>query len=249
MATASERPKTGRPSFERPSFERPRSERPRSDRPSIPDAVSWLDLDREARATLRSLPKAIAEKVGAHLAVAGLLIDDDPLAARLHTDEARRMAGRVATVREACALTAYACGDYEAALTEFRAHRRLSGEQDHLPLMADCERGLGRPERALQLASSPEARRLPPGVARELLIVVAGARSDLGQDESAVVLLEADPALRGKGTTGDQSVLRLRYAYADALERVGRTDEAQQWFARVAEQDSDGATDAAERVS
>jgi hypothetical protein len=267
MATASERHRADRPRHDRQGSDRQGSDRQGSDRqgserrrgesprtprpqgPSIPEDISWFDLDREARASLRSLPKAIAEKVGAHLAAAGMLIDEDPEAARLHTDEARRMAGRVATVREACALTAYACGDYEAALTELRAYRRLSGDQHHLPLMADCERGLGRPERAIELAATPEAQRLPPEVARELLIVVAGARSDLGQHESAVVLLEADPALRRAGDGHEHSIVRLRYAYADALERVGRDKEAQQWFARVADEDGNSTTDAAERAA
>jgi len=242
MATAADRPRSDRPRTDQPRTPRPQG-------PAIPEDVTWFDLDREARASLRSLPKAIAEKVGSHLAAAGMLVDDDPETARLHTDEARRLAGRVATVREACALTAYACGDYEAALTELRAYRRLSGDQHHLPLMADCERGLGRPERAIELAASPEAQRLPPEVARELLIVVAGARSDLGQHETSVVLLEADPALTRAGAAQDQSVLRLRYAYADALERVGRVDEAQQWFLRVSNEDASAATGAAERAA
>jgi hypothetical protein len=224
----------------------------RSGEPSIPDGVSWMDLDKEARAALRSLPKAIAERVGGHLAAAGLVIDDDPEAASRHTDVARRMAGRVAVVREACALSAYARGDFETALTELRAYRRLSGDQQHLPLMADCERGLGRPERAIELGASPEATGLPPTVARELRIVLAGARSDLGQDDSALVQLEADPALALRkvhpGVPTDPSVIRLRYAYADTLERLGRQQEAQVWFAQVAQSDASGVTDAAERV-
>ena len=142
----------------RPAASRPRQDRSRPTGPEVAEDVTWHDLDRESRAALRSLPKAMAERVGAHLAMAGLLIDDDPELAREHTDVARRMAGRVAVVREACALTAYACGDYDAALHELRAYRRLSGDQSHLPLMADCERGLGRPERALEIAASPEAR-------------------------------------------------------------------------------------------
>jgi tetratricopeptide (TPR) repeat protein len=222
----------------------------RSSDPRVPDDVDWHELDREARAGLRSLPKELGERVGAHLAAAGLVIDDDPALARRHTDAARRMAGRVAVVREACALTAYACGDYEAALTELRAYRRLSGDQQHLPLMADCERGLGRPERALELAASPEAANLPPEVSRELRIVVAGARCDLDQHDSALVHLEADPALRARTPDRPEvSILRLRYAYADILHQAGRSDEAQEWFAAVAAADLDRATDAAERLT
>ena len=215
--------------------------------PAIPEDVTWHDLDRETRAALRSLPKEMAERVGGHLAMAGLLLDTDPQQARSHAAVARRLAARVAVVREASALTAYACGDFETALAELRAYRRLSGDQTHLPLMADCERGLGRPERALELAGSPEARSLPEPVARELRIVVAGARSDLGQDDAALQVLEADPRLRAG--VGDTSVVRLRYAYADTLTRVGRTDEAARWFAMVAAADADQVTDAVERLS
>ncbi|MCZ3387796.1 MAG: hypothetical protein LH645_01450 [Actinomycetia bacterium] len=226
---------------------RERSTPSRAAEPEIPDDVTWHDLDRAARAELRSLPKEMAERVGGHLAIAGILIDTDPEAARAHASVARRLASRVAVVREASALTAYACGDFESALTELRAYRRLSGDQSHLPLMADCERGLGRPERALELAASPEAKALTPEVARELRIVVAGARSDRGQHDAALQHLEADPGLRAG--VGDLSVLRLRYAYADALVHAGRADEAAQWFSMVAAADSGEVTDASERVA
>ncbi len=223
-----------------------RAEPARPPEPVIAEDVTWHDLDREARGALRSLPKEMAERVGAHLAMAGLLIDSDPELAREHAAVARRLASRVAVVREASALTAYACGDYETALAELRAYRRLSGDQSHLPLMADCERGVGRPAKAVELLTSEEARTLAPEVVRELRIVAAGARSDMGQDAAALALLEADPVLRSRAVT-DPSALRLRYAYADTLTRLGRAAEARQWFSLVAASD-EGLTDAAERL-
>jgi hypothetical protein len=219
----------------------------RATEPEIPDDVTWYDLDRATRGELRSLPKELAERVGGHLAMAGILIDAEPERAREHAAVARRLASRVGAVREAVALSAYACGDYEAALAEFRAYRRMSGDQTHLPLMADCERGLGRPERALSLAATPEAGRLPEPVARELRIVTAGARSDLGQHDAAVGVLEQDPGLRAGAV--DVSLVRLRYAYADALRAAGRADEADHWLGVVARQDVAAVTDAADRVS
>ena len=51
--------------------------------------------------------------------------------------------------------------------------------------MADCERGLGRPERALALAASDDAEGLEPEVRVELAMVVSGARLDLGEPEAA----------------------------------------------------------------
>ena len=41
---------------------------------------------------------------------------------------------------------------------------------------------------------------------------------------------------------------RLFYAYADALLAADRTEEARDWFARAAEADTDGETDAADRL-
>jgi hypothetical protein len=104
------------------------------------------------RAELRGLPKDLAEIVAAHLVVAGRLVDEDPDLAYAHAEAARRRAARLPIVREAAAETAYAAGRYDVALSEFRALRRMTGSPDYLPVMADCERALGRPHNALKLA-------------------------------------------------------------------------------------------------
>lgn len=212
--------------------------------PELPGDISWQDLDGKARQELRSLPKELAERVGAQLAAAGITVDQDPEAALAHARCARRLASRVAITREALGLTAYAAGKFDLALGELRTYRRMSGDEQHLPLMVDCERALGRPERALELAASPSARALDPLGQRELRIVVAGARRDLGQQDAALLLLESDPELTSAST--DESLTRLRYAYADTLRGVGRIDEASQWFIRVANEDTEQHTDAAE---
>jgi tetratricopeptide (TPR) repeat protein len=115
-----------------------------------------------------------------------------------------------------------------------------------LPLIADCERGVGRPERAIELARSPEAEQLTGDDADELRIVAAGARTDLGQLDQALAVLSTPPidsARRG------QTAARLSYAYADTLLALGRHDEAVQWFLRAAAADVDGVTDAEDRVA
>jgi tetratricopeptide (TPR) repeat protein len=112
--------------------------------------------------------------------------------------------------------------------------------------MADSERGLGRPERALELISSVDRTELDPVERIELLIVEAGARRDLGQAAAALALLDV-PALHGRAS--NTAVARVRYAYADTLEELGRTDEAVQWFERSIEADPEGETDAEERLA
>ena len=147
--------------------------------------------------------------------------------------------------REALGLVAYRKGEWARALSEFRTARRLSGSSHMLPLMVDCERGLGRPERALDLATSPEARTLTLEERIELAIVISGIRRDLGQPDAAVLALQI-PQL--KATTRKPWSARLAYAYADALLETGDRATARDWFARAAAFDDDGETDAADRL-
>ncbi|WP_225994142.1 hypothetical protein [Actinomadura rudentiformis] len=182
-----------------------------------------------------------------HLVMAGRLAEEDPEAAYKHAREARRLASRVGLVREAAGLAAYRAGEWAEALAELRAARRLStGDDAYLPVMADCERGLGRPERALDLIKSPEAKKLDQAGRIELRIVESGARRDLGQADAAVVTLQV-PELKDRRLRPWSA--RLFYAYADALADAGRMEDASDWFARAAAADRDDETDAAERYA
>lgn len=204
------------------------------------------DLDKSVRAQLRSLPEPIAESVARHLVMADRVFADDPENGYRYAVAARDIASRVAAVRAFCGLAAYRTGRWAEALSELRAARRMSGEETFLPLMADAERGLGRPERALELVRSPEAERLQAEERIELRIVESGARRDLRQYDAAVVALQG-PEL--KDTQRRPWTARLYYAYADALLDAGREDDARLWFARAAEADRNGETDAGERFS
>jgi tetratricopeptide (TPR) repeat protein len=183
--------------------------------------------------------------VACHLVAAGELLDEDPEAALRHARAARSRSSRIAAIREAVGIAAYHCGAWGQALAELRAARRMGSKSPLLALIADCERGLGRPERALELARGPEAAQLGGDDADELRIVVAGARSDLGQLDQALTVLstpQLDPSRTGA------TAARLFYAYADTLLALGRNDEALHWFLRSAAADTDGVTDAEDRV-
>jgi tetratricopeptide (TPR) repeat protein len=214
--------------------------------PLLPPDTDAEELPPEIRAELRSLPKTLAERVAGHLVAAGRLVDDDPATAHLHAAYARAVAPRLAAAREAAGVTAYLVGDYAEALAELRAWRRMTGRPDHLPVMADSERGLGRPERALELTRDPDAARLDAAGRAELLIVESGARRDLGEYETAVAVLRG-PELDANNV--QPWTVRLWYAYADALLAAGRRDEARAWFEATAELDLDETTDARQRVT
>jgi tetratricopeptide (TPR) repeat protein len=183
--------------------------------------------------------------VARHLVAAGQLVDEDPQAALAQARAARRLAARIGPVREAAGIAAYAAGEWAEALAELRAARRLTGDATHLPIMADCERALGRADRALDLLRSPEIASLPRAVRVEAHIVESGARRDLRQPEAALVALQGPDLDR---RVVEEWTPRLWYAHAEALLALGRTEEARDWFAAAASTDEDGVTDADERM-
>jgi tetratricopeptide (TPR) repeat protein len=203
-------------------------------------------LDPSVRSELRSLSKLAAEFVGAHLVAAGQLIDTDPKAALEHARAARGRGARVAAVREATGLAAYHAEEWAEALSELRAARRISGDTSNIAVMADCERALGRPERALKALEDPAVPKLDATTRAELLIVVAGARRDMNQLDAALAVLERGGVDVKNPKPGSA---RLWYAYADALEAAGRTQDAIQWFGAAAQVDYDDETDAADRAA
>lgn len=195
---------------------------------------------------MRTLTKENAEGVAKHLVAAATLLEEDSDLALAHAEHAARRAGRVAAVREALGLVHYRRAEFNDAIREFRTAKRLSGSNHLLPYLVDCERGLGRYERALDLAASPEARSLGEADNIELAIVVSGVRRDLGQPEAAQMVLRI-PAL--ERASKQPWAARLFYAYAEALLASESEDEARDWFAKALDADSEGQTDAAERVA
>ncbi|MEU1281646.1 hypothetical protein [Streptomyces sp. NPDC005805] len=198
------------------------------------------------RQELQSLPKGLAEDVARNLVMVANLIDEDPERAYEYSRVALRLASRVAAVREAAGFAAYATQKYSEALAEFRAARRMTGSVELWPVMADCERGLGRPEKALAMAGEPEVQKLDKAGQVEMRLVAAGARRDMDQLDAAIVTLQS-PELASNSV--QPWTARLRYAYADALLAAGREDEAREWFAKALEADKDGTTDASDRLA
>ncbi|WP_222942159.1 hypothetical protein [Protaetiibacter sp. SSC-01] len=221
---------------------RPREDdRPRHDDPLIPEDVAANQLDRAARAELKTLSKDNADWVAKHLVMAGRLIDTDPELAHRHALAAARRAGRIGVVRETSAITAYATGDFALALRELRTYRRITGRDDQLPLMVDSERGVGRPQQALELGRSVPRADLEPAVQVALAIAMSGARLDLGQPELALTELEIPQLDPDRAFSYSPALFD---AYATVLEELGRGEEAAEWYAR-----SERAAEALEEAS
>ena len=220
-----------------------RSVRAHHQAPEIPEDVKDSDLDRVARNELKTLEKENAEGVAKHLVMAARLIDSDPELAHSHALAASRRAGRIGVVRETLAITAYMTGDFALALRELRTHRRITGRDDHLPMMVDSERGIGRPDRALELGRSVARTSLPVPARVELAIAMSGARLDLGQLDAALTELQIPELEPTKAFSYSPALFD---AYAAVLEELGRDAEAEEWYNRAeASQDAlDRAADA-----
>ena len=266
-SSSSSRPPSGSGKASRPggsSSDRNRSERPgrggsarfgkdeqRDDRrielknePAIPEEVLNETVDPDLARELSSLSKENAERAAQHLLAAAFYVDTDPRRAHLHGVAASARAGRVGRVREVAGYAAYHAREFEIAIRELRAANRISGDGSMWPVLADSERGIGRPEKAVEMAKDPQVKLLDIDGQIEMKIVVAGARRDLKQVEAAVATLKCAEL---ENETASWAA-RLRYAYADALEASGDHKNAQKWFVKSAEIDINQETDANERI-
>ncbi|MCZ0710504.1 hypothetical protein OYT00_10875 [Microbacterium paraoxydans] len=162
--------------------------------------------------------------------MASRLIDEDPSLAHEHALAASRRAGRIAIVRETLGITAYATGDFALALRELRTYRRISGKDDQIALMVDSERGIGRPDRALETGRAVDRSALTTPVRVALAIAMSGARLDQGDLELALGELEIPELDPDRAFEWSPALFAARAA---VLEDLGRTDEAEFWAHRA----------------
>ena len=204
--------------------------RPSKNAPEIDTDVTGKELENWTLRALRQLEAQNADTVAKHLVMVGRYLDIDPDFALEHAVAASKRAGRIGVVREVVGIAAYAAEDFELALRELRTHRRISGSNEHLALLVDCERALGRIEKALTLAEEAKNEEVPAAVRSEVAIVVSGIYSDQGELKKALKALEI-PELNPK--RGFDYSPRLFNTYAELLEQDGRSKEAARW-ARLA---------------
>lgn len=179
------------------------SQNPYTDRrpgePKMPAGMEWSMLSKEEKERLRGLSKEHAENIGLHMLAAFALEESDPEAALDHAKWIAKQASRIDMTRETLALIAYRMGDYRLALREFRTAFRMNGYGDYLPFMADCERGLGNPKKAIEIATSEDARYLQGESKAELFLVYAGALADLGKYDEAIKVAHTLAHAQGVG--------------------------------------------------
>ena len=191
--------------------------------PKMPKGIEWSMLSTDDRERLRGLSKEHAENIGLHILAAYTLEERDPELALEHAKWVAHQASRIDFARETLAFVAYRQGDYKLALREFRTAFRMNGFLDYLPFIADCERGMGEPKKAIETAMSDDAKYLRGESKAEMFLVYAGALSDLELWDKAIEIVHT--LGRSKGLAGEY---RMRAVQAEQyfLEQAGRSDEA-----------------------
>ena len=203
------------------------SQNPYTDRrpgePKMPKGLEWSMLSKDERERLRGLSKEHAENVGLHILAAYAQEENDPENALAHAKWAAKQASRIDIARETLAFIAYRQGDYKLAMREFRTAYRMNGFLDYLPFIADCERGVGNPKKAIELAMSDDAKYLRGEAKAEMFLVYAGALGDLELWDKAIQIVHT--LGRSKGLAG---AYRMRAVQAEQyfLDECGRTEQA-----------------------
>ena len=191
--------------------------------PKMPKGIEWSMLSTDDHERLRGLSKEHAENIGLHILAAYTLEERDPELALEHAKWVAHQASRIDFARETLAFVAYRQGDYKLALREFRTAFRMNGFLDYLPFIADCERGMGEPKKAIETAMSDDAKYLRGESKAEMFLVYAGALGDLELWDKAIEIVHT--LGRSKGLAGEY---RMRAVQAEQyfLEQAGRSDEA-----------------------
>ncbi len=210
--------------------------------------VRTTGLSRELVGELRQVARpGKADDAIARLERAVELLErGDSHGAASEAAKAKAFAPRSASTREVFGLALYGEGRFREALSEMQTYRRLTGRADQNHIIADCQRAVGHPERAVPLAEEAlTSPRVPLAAKAEAVIVAASALADMKRFDQALGLLRR---VRTRDDVAGQEVLRVWYVTATVLEQAGRKEEAVREFRKIMLHDP-AAFDVAERLA
>lgn len=183
------------------------------------DLPKWV-IDDLARVTSPKRVSAALESLGGASAA---FIDAQFHRSMKMAEQAKQLAPRDATIREILGLSAYRLGNWNAALNELRAYRRLSGDLVHVAVELDVLRALDRSDDVVSLWREFVKWDARPPVYKEALVVYASFLIDGDDlDGAADLVLPVPPkndpfpedlkvmyvAARVAGMRGDTSLAR-----------------------------------------
>jgi len=141
-----------------------------------------------------------------------------------HGQRAKSLAPNDPTTRETIGLAAYRLGDWNLALNELRAYRRIAGETTHLPVEMDALRAMGR-DSAVENAWKELQKRGGHGLVMNEGIVVYGSYLlDKGRAREAWSIVNPGRTVENP----NEAHLRLYFVAARTAAALGDRDTAKQ---------------------
>ncbi|GMQ86305.1 MAG: hypothetical protein BMS9Abin07_1878 [Acidimicrobiia bacterium] len=182
------------------------------------DLPNWV-VDALARTTPRDRVGPALEALGEASAA---MADGRYHVAVKQARQAKNLAPQDATVRETLGLAAYRLGDWDTALAELRAYRRMAGDPQHLPIEMDVHRALGRDRDVEKIWESLADADVHPAVWKEGKVVYGSYLLDQGKAQQAWDLTGPDRV----GPSAHEADLRVWYVAARAAAMTGETATA-----------------------
>lgn len=153
----------------------------------------------------------------------------------------------VAAVRELAGLAAYRSAKWREAVRHLQAFAALTDSTEHLPVLMDCQRALGKPKKVVDLWSDLRQSSPEPDVLAEGRMVAAASLAETGDLHGAIAMLATAGASKALRNPSNRHI-RQWYLLGDLYERAGDVPRARELFERVARVDRE-AYDVLDRLS
>lgn len=182
------------------------------------DLPNWI-----VEALVRVTPKdRIAPALEALGEASAAMNDGRYHAAVKDAKRAKNLSPQDSTIRETLGLSAYRVGDWDTALAELRAYRRMAGDASHLPIEMDVLRAKGRGKDVKAAWEILQKADVAPAVWKEGKVVYGSYLLDQGDAAGAWDLTGPERV----GPNAKESDLRVWYIAARAAASNGDVDTA-----------------------
>jgi hypothetical protein len=182
------------------------------------DLPNWV-VEGLVRVTPKERVAAALEALGEASAA---MADSRYHAAVKYAKTAKNLSPQDATIREVLGLSAYRIGDWDTALSELRAYRRMAGEAVHLPIEMDVLRAMNRDRDVEKAWDTLEKADVPPSVWKEGKVVYGSHLLEKGDAAAAWDLTGPERV----GPNAHEADLRVWYVAARAAAHTGETATA-----------------------
>lgn len=182
------------------------------------DLPNWI-IEALVRVTPKDRVAAALEALGEASAA---MRDGRYHAAVKDAKRAKSLSPQDTTIRETLGLAAYRIGDWDTALAELRAYRRMAGDAEHLPIEMDVLRAKGRDRDVVAAWETLQKADVRPAVYKEGKVVYGSFLLDQGDAEAAWDLTGPERV----GPNAKEADLRVWYIAARAAAINGDTDTA-----------------------